>query len=266
MEPLYACAEAGPADAPTILLVHGAGVAGWMWHKQVAVLKESYHCLIPDLPDHGQSRSIPFAGMEAVAGGLMELIRAKAHGGKAIVIGHSLGAKLVAFMLALPDNGIEQAVIASALFRPMAMVAWASRRAMVDWTVSLTRVGWLMRLQEKVNNFGDAAMDAAARAETANLSADGMFRYMQAFTTSMTLPPALAGCAVPVLVVHASAEGRAMAGSVDDLLALNPGFRAVRIRKANHLYPIGKPELFNHLVLAWIDGRVLDDAGLDWLR
>lgn len=45
--------ECGPATAPTICFLHAGGVSGWMWQPQVEVLQDTYHCLIPDLPEHG---------------------------------------------------------------------------------------------------------------------------------------------------------------------------------------------------------------------
>ena len=40
----------GPPNAPSIVFLHGGGVAGWMWRKQIEALKSAYHCLAPDLP------------------------------------------------------------------------------------------------------------------------------------------------------------------------------------------------------------------------
>jgi pimeloyl-ACP methyl ester carboxylesterase len=45
-----AYSETGPADAPTILFVHGAFVDGTLWRKVVPQLEGSYRCVVPDLP------------------------------------------------------------------------------------------------------------------------------------------------------------------------------------------------------------------------
>lgn len=45
--------EFGRADAPTIVVLHGGGVGGWMWKPQIAQLEAGYHLLVPDLPEHG---------------------------------------------------------------------------------------------------------------------------------------------------------------------------------------------------------------------
>lgn len=42
--------EYGSENDETLLFVHGAGLSGWMWHHQVATLKQDFHCIVPDLP------------------------------------------------------------------------------------------------------------------------------------------------------------------------------------------------------------------------
>ncbi|MFA4928206.1 MAG: alpha/beta hydrolase [Patulibacter sp.] len=42
--------ETGPADAPTLLFVHGLLVDGRIWDTLVAELSDRYRCVVPDLP------------------------------------------------------------------------------------------------------------------------------------------------------------------------------------------------------------------------
>ncbi len=52
--------ESGPASAPTVVFLHGGGGAGWMWQPQLEAFAD-YHCLVPDLPEHGRSAEVkPF--------------------------------------------------------------------------------------------------------------------------------------------------------------------------------------------------------------
>lgn len=85
-------AESGPVTAPTIVFLHGGGTRGWSWQPQVERLPE-YHCVVPDLPEHGRSRhSGPFT-MAHAAALVAEVIRSCAHGGHAHVVGLSVGAR-----------------------------------------------------------------------------------------------------------------------------------------------------------------------------
>ena len=46
--------EIGQENQETIIFLHGCGLAGWMWDKQVESFKD-YHCIVPDHPEHGRS-------------------------------------------------------------------------------------------------------------------------------------------------------------------------------------------------------------------
>lgn len=51
--------EAGPADAPTILLLHGFGASSYMFRDLIPVLARRYHVVAPDLPGFGQTTVKP---------------------------------------------------------------------------------------------------------------------------------------------------------------------------------------------------------------
>lgn len=51
--------EAGPADAPTILLLHGFGASSHMFRDLIPRLADTWHVLAPDLPGFGQTTVPP---------------------------------------------------------------------------------------------------------------------------------------------------------------------------------------------------------------
>jgi len=48
-------AEAGPADAPVILLMHGYPTSSFMFRNLIPILSPNYHVIAPDLPGFGFS-------------------------------------------------------------------------------------------------------------------------------------------------------------------------------------------------------------------
>ena len=45
--------EAGPANAPTVLLLHGWGASSFMFRNLIPILSAKYHVIAPDLPGFG---------------------------------------------------------------------------------------------------------------------------------------------------------------------------------------------------------------------
>jgi len=47
--------EAGPRDAPTVLLLHGFPSSSHMFHNLIPMLADTYHVVAPDFPGYGES-------------------------------------------------------------------------------------------------------------------------------------------------------------------------------------------------------------------
>ncbi|MEV4065493.1 alpha/beta fold hydrolase [Nonomuraea dietziae] len=58
--------ETGNAAGPVLLLIHGGGVAGWMWERQIDHFAPGCRVLVPDLPGHGHSHDVAFTTSAAV--------------------------------------------------------------------------------------------------------------------------------------------------------------------------------------------------------
>ena len=85
--------EVGVNNSRSIVFLHGGGVGGWMWRPQIEQLKDEYHLLVPDLPEHGKSADVKPLTLKNSAAQVAELIRTRAHGSRANVVGLSLGAQ-----------------------------------------------------------------------------------------------------------------------------------------------------------------------------
>src|SRR6516164_1902998 len=109
--------DTGQSTAPTLVFLHGGGIGGWMWEPQVTRFSSEYHCLVPDLPEQGKSWKIGPFSMSDAAHRVGELIRIKAHGGKAHVVGLSLGAQTLVELLSRGPELVGHAIVSSALLR-----------------------------------------------------------------------------------------------------------------------------------------------------
>jgi len=146
--------ECGEQSAPTIVFLHGGGGAGWMWQPQVEALKGDYHLLVPDLPEHGRSAAIKPFTIAGAADQVAELIRTRAHGGMADVMGLSEGAQITVALLAAAPKLVDHAVVSSALVRRMSGMSWFSAgfwAATYRSIQPLNKYAWWARLNMRSN-------------------------------------------------------------------------------------------------------------------
>jgi pimeloyl-ACP methyl ester carboxylesterase len=66
--------EAGPADAPSIVLLHGFPTSSHMFRNLIPLLADRYHVIAPDYPGFGQSAAPDHASFEYSFGHYADLI------------------------------------------------------------------------------------------------------------------------------------------------------------------------------------------------
>jgi pimeloyl-ACP methyl ester carboxylesterase len=118
---LDAWEEDGPADAPAIVLLHGAILSRTMWRPLVTLLRVRYRCISLDLPGHGTQAGVPFT-MDAAVARVTETIDRQA-GGRAVLIGLSLGGYVAMAVAGASPARVRGVVVAGATLDPRG--AWA---------------------------------------------------------------------------------------------------------------------------------------------
>lgn len=113
-------------ERPTIVFLHSTRLSGAEWAAQIAALGADFHCLTPDLPGHGAAAEVPFtlAGATARIAGLIER---EAHGGRAIVVGLSLGGYVAMALAAAWPERVAGLLISGATAEPIGPRAVAYR-------------------------------------------------------------------------------------------------------------------------------------------
>ena len=109
-----------PDRRPTIVFLHGTRLTGASWAAQVAALGDAFHCLAPDLLGHGRSEGGPFT-LDGAADFVVELIAREAHGGRAILVGQSLGGYVAMAAAARAPERISGLVLAGATAEPVGL-------------------------------------------------------------------------------------------------------------------------------------------------
>jgi pimeloyl-ACP methyl ester carboxylesterase len=262
--------ETGSADAPTIVFLHGGGGGGWMWRPQVEALRSEFHLLVPDLPEHGRSAGgAPFT-MSGAATEVAGLIRGRAHGGHATVVGLSEGAQVTLALLALAPEVVDHAIVSSALVRKMPG-AWMMTPGVAYWTFQLTtepfkKSEWWMRANMRgAAGVPDEYVDDFRRTFRATTAAS--FSHVIGENQAFRLPARLEKVTAPVLAVCGHGEYEVMRRSTIDVAAAIPSAEAREVFHVGkmsvaqqHNWNMTEPVLFTDMVRAWIAGYPLPDA------
>jgi pimeloyl-ACP methyl ester carboxylesterase len=253
--------EMGNKNAPTIVFIHGGGVSGWMWQKQWEAFGD-YHVLIPDLPDHGKSMGEGKIDIADSADRVAALIKERANGGRAHVVGHSLGAKVIVQTLATHPEVIDRAVVASALFRPVPLMNLMLNMPAYRLTVWMLKSRRVLDMQARQFNFPNDFYRENFKREISAETPEILSRIYDQLNKYIALPEGLGGAHAPTLVLAGEKELKAMRLSVGNIARALPDAQGFLVKGALHNYPWAQYEVFNATVRAWLEGKEIAHPGI----
>ena len=256
-----------PKTAQTIVFLHGGGVAGWMWRKQVDALSNRFHCLVPDLPEQGQSVSSGTFSMEKASDLVAELITNLANDKKAHIVGLSEGAQVAVALLSRNPDVVDRAVISSAILHPLPGMLFYTPgliRASHRWFVEpLKNNNWWIKLNMKyAAGIPDVYFDDFKHSFQS--TTENGFTHMMLANLHFRLPSGLENFQNPVLVVTGSKEYQQMKESARDLIQVLPHSHGVVVDLGNkatlaqeHNWALTAPKLFSKTIAAFIEDKQL---------
>jgi pimeloyl-ACP methyl ester carboxylesterase len=235
----------GPADAPAIVFLHGAILSRAMWGPQVERLRDRYRCVTVDLPGHGVLTRQPF-DLEDAAAGVIRAIDGAA-GGRALVVGLSLGGYVAIAAAADHPDRVRGLVIAGASAEPVGLArlaylwyGWSLRllpsNLLEDVGIGLFRRFYGRALGEAVTKGYDARAGGRAIVELAGERVrfrDRLRRY-----------------GGPVLVVNGGLDPWFRLGERGFVGGL-PNVTIRRLDRASHVSNLDRPDAFTAAVAAF---------------
>jgi len=260
----------GQNHPQTILFLHGGGAAGWTWQPVVDLLSDSFHCLVPDLPQHGASLDVTPFTIETTADLVAALIRDSAHDGKAIIVGLSEGAQVGVSLLARYPHLITSAVLSGVLSHPMSGSRWMTPTLLkwsYRWFVApFQNSDWYIRLNMRsAVGIPDGYFDLF-KADFQALTADAWVNMMTA-NQEFRLPNGLDQFTAPVLVLTGEKEYKVMKLSARDLTTVLPNAQLAEVLlpgkvslAQSHNWPLNAPALCTNTIRAWAHGEKLPDG------
>jgi pimeloyl-ACP methyl ester carboxylesterase len=241
--------EHGDKNAPLMLFLHGGGVSGWMWDKQVQYFKH-YYCIVPDLPQHGQNKDGSPFSIKSSAEELITLIEEKAKGKTVIGIGFSLGSQVLLQILSMKPDLIDFAIINSALIRPNPYIRkWI--RPTVKLSFPFIKKRWFSKLQAKTLYIGEDDFEKYYE-ESCQMELDALVRILEE-NMSFTIPDGFSKASGKILVTVGEKEKAMMKKSAKDITEATPNSTGIIIPNMGHGVPIAMPNFFNKMAETWIE-------------
>ena len=244
--------ETGDPKAPLIVFLHGGGVSGWMWKKQVDYFSH-YHCLIPDLPEQGRSGDNVTFSIQRCAEQIIELMGEKGKDKQIIVIGFSLGAQVLIEMLSQKPHLIDFGMINSALVKPIPFASFLLKSLKI--TYPLVKIKFFSKIQAKSMYIHRDDFETYYL-ESSQMNRETFVRIMEE-NMSFTIPENFKNATGNILVTVGEKERKIMKESFSALINSHSNCKGVIFPKVGHGMSLAQPEIFNRLVVGWIEQGVL---------
>lgn len=233
---------------PSVLFLHGGNVAGWMWRDQAAALP-GHHTLVPDLPGFGGSAGERWTGLAGVVDSLAELVRTHGEGGRAHVVGLSLGGIVGVVLTARHPDVVRSTFVTGAAVRGVGPLTralglgqlrlWGRRRY---WT-ALARAFRLPA--DSVGEFVTTGL---------GIDRDSARRMMRQVYDGV--PPALLdglrSLDAPLLAIAGERELRAVRAALPEIAGRAPRGVAALAPRMHHVWSAEDPELFHRVLAHWL--------------
>ncbi len=236
--------ESGNASGAPVLLLHGGGVAGWMWGPLRDRLSSTYRLVIPDFPGHGQSAGAPYVSHDATIAALVAHLR----GSRVSVIGFSLGAQLAVQLASVAPELVERVLVVSAQARPMAFSGVTL--GLLGLMSPLAKRRWFAKLQarelfiphELLESYVETSASLSKATLLASVGQNMKFVIPEGW-------PRFPGAA---LVLVGQRELRVMKASAQALHDALPGSELEVVDGCGHGIPFQKPDWFAERVSRWL--------------
>ncbi|QUX24668.1 MULTISPECIES: alpha/beta fold hydrolase [Nocardiopsis] len=238
----------GPPEAPAVLLLHGGGVAGWMWDPLRERLGDGLRLIVPDLPGHGGSSGEPYRSHDRTVRELAGLLARENPDGPAAVVGFSLGAQLAVLLAASRDDLVDRAVVVSAQAVPTPFPALTV--GLVGATAGLARRRWFARLQAKELFVPESLMEDYVRT-SAGISRRTLTAAVGE-NIRFTVPAGWAGFPGRALVLAGERERGLMLDSARVLHGALPGSGLAVVGECGHGIPLQRPGWLAERLRAWL--------------
>lgn len=239
--------RAGTGGAPSVVLLHGGGVAGWMWRPLRQFLPAALDLIVPDLPGHGRSAPDEYVSQHETIRDLRRFLHDEVET-PFVVVGFSFGAQLAVSLAAEDPDAVSHVTVISAQSRPSRFPALTE--GLLAIAAPLARRPWFARAQAKELFIPDDLIDEYVRTSAA-LSASTLTTVV-GDNIRFTAPAGWRGYTGSALLLAGADERRIVTESARELHRQLPGSELRIVDGCGHGIPLQRPEwLAQTLLTQW---------------
>lgn len=247
--------ETGKENEESVVFITGGGLSGWMWDKQLEGFTD-YHCLVPDLPEHGKSKHVTPLTIETAAEQIIELIKERAHNKKAHIVGISLGGQLVIQILGMAPEVVDHAMASGTVVRQYyGRVALTVMPVMGAIFKPLVNTNFFIKKTMEKGKYPPEHFENYKR--DTKLLTYGLNKRMLNENAAFRIPEGLCKVENHVLIAMGETEMDLVHESAEDLNKCLQNSRIFKAPGLFHVWNLESPELFNKTVRAWINDKEL---------
>ncbi len=241
-------AEHHPDADESVLFLHGGNVAGWSWTEQAEALPD-HHALVPDLPGFGASARHPWADLSTTADELADLVRERAHGGRAHVVGLSLGGVVGVALAARHPDVVRSVFVTGAILRGVrGFGRWAGLAQIPLWG---SPGYW--KTMARAYRLPPDAVDLFV-ATGLGIDRDSVRRMVPEIYDGVPAGDldGLRRLAAPILAIVGEEESRTVRDALDEVTSRVPHAVARLAPGMHHAWSAEDPELFHSTLAHWL--------------
>lgn len=238
--------EHGTRNGETITFLHGGSSAGWSWADVVDHLP-GRHILTPDLPGYGERFAEAWPGVDGAADDVAQLIRERAVGGQAHVVGLSLGGIVAIRLITRYPELVLSCVTTGAPVMGYSRV----EKLLISPQVPLWHRRWYWALQAPLFRIPKDARELFVT--TASRPSPSSNRAMFNEVVGRTLTESTIPFSSPVLAVTAEHETSSISKAFPALGEKLPQLQTWTAPKVHHPWSAENPELFARMVRTFVD-------------
>jgi pimeloyl-ACP methyl ester carboxylesterase len=243
--------EAGPVDAPGLVFLHGLWMSSAMWQPQIERLSHDYHCLAPDLPEHGKSTGIGLLTLENTSRVVAHLIRERTPHGRAHVVGLSLGGLAALGLLRDVPEVIDHLLVSGCGTAVRLGPIIAAGSLLGKPLLHLLKPAPLLSLALRQSKIPQPYL-SVLQEDVRHLKPEAILHFADEFM-KMKAPQEVNA---PILVTVGQKEDFLMKRAARELRRTLPA-QAVMVPSVGHFWNLEAPDLFTETVRAWMTDQPL---------